>query len=113
MKFKTTKKAMKESYHHIVKIGYCNAQFLLQYEEPRAYSERAEGWACDYYDVNGVLISTGYAPLEAKNTKSNYDIVKRYDDAAQAISCNYDKTYEERKEEVYALLCEFVKEVTA
>ena len=66
-KIKATKKAMKESYNTIITIGYCNAQYLLQYENEIAYSARSEGWACDYYDINNVLISTGYAPLESKN----------------------------------------------
>jgi hypothetical protein len=108
MKFKTTKKTMRENYHYIIGTGYCNAQYLLQYEEPRAYSTRAEGWACDYYDIDKVLISTGYAPLSNSNTKCTYDIVRRYDDAAQAITGEY----EERKTATHALLQAFIKEVT-
>lgn len=112
MKFKTTKKAMQNNYNKIVSIGYCNAQYLLQYENAIAYSTRAEGWACDYYDVNGVLISTGYAPLSSKNTNSNYDMVHNYDNRARAIVYNNDLDYETRKEQVSTLLAEFIKEVT-
>jgi len=112
MKIKTTKKSMKDSYDQIVKIGYCNAQFLLKFENETAYSTRAEGWACDYYDVNGVLISTGYAPLESKNTYCNYDLVKKYDDQAREIICNYSHNWEQQQEQVKALLNEFIAEVT-
>ena len=110
-KSKTTKIAIKSRYDKIVKIGYCNAQNLLKYEESIAYSTRAEGWACDYYDINGVLISTGYAPIEGRNTHSSYDIVKKYDDQAREIACNYSLNYEQQKTQVTALLQDFIKEI--
>jgi hypothetical protein len=112
MKFKANKKEMRNNYNCIISIGYCNAQWLLKYKEPIAYSTRAEGWACDYYDIDGVLISTGYAPLTAKNTHSNYNIVRRYNEQAQEIACNYSLSYEEQKTQVNALLKEYIKEVT-
>lgn len=111
MKFKTTKRDMKDNYNYIAKIGYCNAQHLLKYEEPTAYSTRSEGWACDYYDVNGVLISTGYAPIESKNTNCNYDLVRKYDDLAEKIAYNYDLKYEDQKAQVGELLQEFISEI--
>ena len=110
MKFKTTKKAMRSAYGTILTIGYCNAQHLLNYEEPIAYSTRAEGWACDYYVVNNVLISTGYAPIDGIR---NYQLVREYDQKAEAIQYNYEKTHEERKAEIYELLVECVKKMTS
>ena len=86
-KYKVTRKAMKESYGKIIGVSYCNLQYLLRFQEPFAYSTRAEGWACDYYDVDGVLISTGYAPIDSKRTKSTYDICRKYDEAARKILC--------------------------
>ena len=112
MKFQVSKKEMRNNYDRIISIGYCDAQWLLKYEEPIAYSTRLEGWACDYYDIDGVLISTGYAPLSSKNTHSNYDIVHRYNEQAKKIACNYSLNYEERKAQVNALLKEYVKEVS-
>ena len=107
MKIKTTKKAMKD-FNKIIGIGYCNAQYLLKYEEPFAYSTRAEGWACDYYKINGVLISTGYAPLDNRNAKTDYKITRKFDDEARNIVYNYDLSYDEQKEQVTKLLHEFV-----
>ncbi len=112
MKFEVSKKEMRNNYDRIISIGYCNAQWLLKYEEPIAYSTRVEGWACDYYDIDGVLISTGYAPLTAKNTHSNYDIVHRYNEQAEKIACDCTLSYEEQKAQVNALLKDYVKEVT-
>lgn len=109
-KYKTTKKAMKESYNQIIKVGYCTLQCLLKFQEPFAYSTRAEGWACDYYDINGILISTGYAPIDGKRTKSTYDICRKYDEAARKILCEYS-LYEEQREKVNSLLMEYIKEV--
>ena len=109
-KIKTTKKSMKESYNKIIKVGYCNAQYLLQFENEIAYSTRAEGWACDYYDIEGILISTGYAPIESKNTKCNYELVKRYEDLARENVCS-DASTEDKLKVNKNLLSQFIKEV--
>ena len=111
MKYKTTKKAMKESYDRIAKIGYCNLQFLLRFQEPFAYSTRAEGWACDYYNINGILLSTGYAPIDSKRTKCTYDICKKYDSAAEKILCDYSLSQEKQKEKIDNLINEFIAEI--
>jgi hypothetical protein len=108
MKFKATKKEMKDNYYHIISIPYCNAQHLLNYLSPIAYSTRAEGWACDYYDACGVLISTGYSTIASKNAKQDYDTTRAYDDKAREI-VNGDMDYKMKPDAVYALLREFVK----
>ena len=110
-KYKVTKKSMKESYDNIARVGYCNLQYLLYYTSPFAYSTRAEGWACDYYDLDGILISTGYAPLESKRTKCNYDICRKYDMTAEKIIGDYSISIEERKEKVEKLIKDFVSEI--
>jgi len=110
MKFKTTKKEMKSRYDQIV--GISDAQYLLKFEEPIAYSTRAEGWACDYYDVEGILISAGYAPLDSRKTKCSYNLVHGYDEQARDIINDYDKSYEQQKEEVAQLLKQFIEEIT-
>lgn len=40
MKYRTTKKAIRESGAIIYKIGYCDLQFLLRFNNPFAYSGR-------------------------------------------------------------------------
>ena len=69
MKLKATKKEMRDGYYYIMSVSYCSMQSLLREQTPFAYSTRTEGWACDYYDIEGVLISEGYAPLASKNMK--------------------------------------------
>jgi hypothetical protein len=112
MKFKTTKKAIKEGYDKIVSCGYCNAQNLLKYSTPIAYSTRAEGWACDYFEINGVLISTGYAPLAPKNTKSNYNIIHEYDQRAYNIIKDTSLNYKEQESQINMLLKDFINAVS-
>ncbi len=109
MKFKATKKQMRDGYNKIISIGYCNAQNLLEHKNPIAYSAGVYGWSCDYYDIGGVLISTGYAPI---GQSPNYDIIHKYDSQAEKINHNYNLSYEERKNQVNGLLNEFISEVT-
>lgn len=103
MKLKATKKEMRNGYNQIISIGYCDAQRLLRWSNPIAYSAGNCGWCCDYHVVDGVLISEGYSPLNAKNTIDDYDLVREYEKKAHDINT---------QEEHDALLSEFVAKVT-
>lgn len=110
MKFKTTKKAIKEGYHKIISVGYCEIQHLLKGNNPVAYSTRAEGWTCDYYDIDGVCICEGYSPIASKNTKKlSYDVIRDYEVEARDISSNYG-SWEDTKQALNALLKDFIPE---
>lgn len=112
MKYRTTKKAMRESYEKILGVSYCALQSLLRFTEPIAYSTRREGWACDYYDVDGVLISTGYAPLKSRCTPhADYDLINAYEQKARKIF-ESDLPYDERKKQINSLLHEFIEKVS-
>lgn len=97
-KIKATKKEMRQNYR-ILSIGYCDAQYLLNYQSPIAYSCGQDGWHCDYYDVDGVIISTGYDTLKDKNAKCDYKVLREYEKKAQEA-----KTADETN----ALLKEFI-----
>ena len=107
IKLKATKKEMREGYYYILSAGYCSMQSLLRERQPFAYSSRAEGWACDYYDIDGILLSTGYAPLSNKNMIEDYSIIKEYENKALKID-ELCLLGEERKEKKAALLKELV-----
>lgn len=111
MKFKTTKKAIKEGYGSILGAGYCSILYLLYFTNPIAYSTRNEGWACDYYDIDGLCISTGYAPINSKNVKVSYEFIDQYENMARSIVSDYNRPYGERKKAVNELLHEFAKKV--
>ena len=111
MKFKTTKKDIRENYFRIIGIGNGQAQNLLKYESPIAYSERAEGWACDYYDIDEAVISTGYAPLKSIHATTTYAIIHSYDIRARAIidhNSALDIPYDKTKSELRTLIREFI-----
>ncbi len=108
MKIKTTKKSVKNSFLNIYKIGYCNAQYLLEGVNPFGYSSGINGWACDYYEIEGVCISTGY---NAIGELVNYDLVRKYDYKAKEIINNYDLDYQKRKNKVNKLLSKFINEL--
>ena len=114
MKFLVSKKEMREAYGTIISIGYCNAQHLLAHEEPKAYSAGGNGWSCDYYEIDGVLISTGYAPLSNKNSHATYDMIhdydKRADDCTQNLNAKNRSIW--TKDALHALLREFVAAAT-
>jgi hypothetical protein len=110
MKFKTTKKKMKDNYNTIIKVGYCSIAYLLQYEQPIAYSAGSSGWSCDYYEIDGILISTGYAPVG--NIEASYDLCHKYNVKAENVVLTRGMDWNDKKDIVRGYLKEFIKEVT-
>lgn len=120
MKFKTTSKRIKENYgqNYILSIGYCDLQFLLKYEYPKAYTSGVYGWNYDLYDIDGIAICTGYRG-QPKGKDFNYSLVRKYDDKARKIIETYNKKdtetwekYLNKKEKtIKKLLNNFIKEV--
>ncbi len=108
MKRKVTKKEINANYK-VLKVGYCTIQYLLYDMEPFAYSARAEGWACDYYDVKGIVVSTGYAPT---GTAVPYELSKKYDDKAAKVLGN-KWAWKRQQAELAKLRAEYMKEVIA
>ena len=109
MKYKASKRDINASYD-VYKVGYCTIQYLLNGIEPFAYSARAEGWACDYYDLGGnIVISTGYAPT---GTAVPYELSKKYDDKAAKVLEN-KWAWKRQQAELAKLRAEYVKEVIA
>lgn len=107
-KIKTTQKAMRENYH-IIGVGYCDAHYLLKGVDPIAYSSGVYGWQCDYYNVDGVIISTGYSYIHNKNVKIDYETIQKYENKARAL-WNNNKPYHDTKKAVNKLLSKMIKE---
>ena len=99
MKYKTTAKAVKEGYYIIISVGYCDSQSLLSYKNPVAYASGYYGWNFDVYDINGVAIVTGYRNMPSKNSKTDYKLIREYEDKSQG------KTAEEKD----VLINEFIE----
>ena len=108
MKVKTSKKSVKSAFNKIYSIGYCSAESLLDFNNPFAYSAGSYGWSCDYYNIEGVCISTGYNPI---GKSIDYDLIKKYEDKAQKIRLDYNLDYQVRKKRVNKLLVKFINEI--
>ena len=97
-KIRATKKEMRQNYR-VLSIGYCDAQYLLNYESPIAYSCGQNGWCCDYYEIDDVIISTGYDTIASKNMKDDYKLIREYEEKARQFNT---------KEEIKAVLLEML-----
>ena len=93
MKCKVAMREVRKNYRTIIAIGYCKAQALLRHETPFAYSAGVYGWSCDYYDIDGVCISTGYRPI---GRRIDYEKLQEAEKAAQKIWDNYGLDYASR-----------------
>lgn len=110
MKLKTTYKAIREEYgQKILSVGYCDLQYLLCYETPFAYSAGVYGWNCDYYDVGGVCISTGYRPI-GKHVP--HELTRRFEKQAEEWTMNWNVDSEIKKARLAKWLDEFIREAT-
>ena len=109
MKYKTTAKAIRENYgSRILSIDYCAAQELLRYETPFAYSAGVYGWNCDYYDIDGVCISTGCRPI---GKSVDYATLKSYESTANTVIHMFDswEGLEVRQKEIRKHLLAFIR----
>lgn len=110
MKTQETKKAVRESNNDIISVGYCNMQFLLNYQNPHNYNAGVYGWDCDnYYFYNyDLVISTGYRPIKG-DLKIDNKVVSEYEEKARNIINNNDLDYNKKELSVNALLHELIK----
>lgn len=110
MKFKTSMKAMNESYF-VVRFGYCEIQALLHGQEPIAYSSGVYGWNCDYYRTTfpWVVISTGYRPTGTR--LFSFNEADFYENQAKEIIYDYSIQYDERMKKLEKLLSHFYSDL--
>lgn len=99
MKFRTTRKAVKENFSKVISVGYCSLQKLLTYESPVAYTCNA-----DIYAFGNVAIITGYCPF---GDDVNYNLCREYEKRAEVLQ-DLGRPYAERKAEAEALVKEFI-----
>lgn len=108
MKVQTTKKAVKNNYSKIIRIGYCDLQTLLSLEEPFAYTAGVYGWNANIYDLNGIALVTGYRTFG--EISPSWELIEKYEQKAkEVIDLIYN--YEERKEALKTLIDSFLEEV--
>lgn len=112
MKYHTTKKEIKNNYNRILGIGYCQAHHLLKWINPVSYCSGVYGWSCDNYDIDGVMISTGYNYIGSVNMQCDYDKLKAWDKMAaelqDKLKRDHTKSWQDKKDEMQRLLIDFV-----
>ena len=112
MKFKTTQKAIKENYRNIIKIGYCELQYLLYYRNADAFTCGVYGWNADFYEVNAnTVISTGYRPIG--NIEVKRELIEEYEKMAEFYVLKHRGEFEILKNKLDLLLEEFIKKAIA
>lgn len=111
MKFKVSKKEIKGEYHKIISLRYCQANYMIYHLNPFAYSSGINGWSCDYYDIDGILISTGYGPVKSKNATASNDLIEKYDKKASKVLSSKE-SWDKRKKKLDVLLHDFITEAT-
>jgi len=102
MKIKATKKEFKGL--NVLRVSAGALQNLLMNREPFAYSSGVYGWACDYYQMNGFIISAGYNPI---GQKANYEIINAYENNARAILDNQETNHETKTLQLETLINDF------
>lgn len=108
MKKKITRNELKRYYNAVIRIGYCDAQHLLYYDDPQFYNHGVYGWNYDVYDFGNIAICTGYNPLG--NIKPSYEIIRKYEDMAKSIVLGND-SFDVKVEKVQSLRDEFIERV--
>ena len=104
-KLKTTRKAIVNATAPMMlkRCGYCELRTLLSNHSPIAYTCGVYGWNFDVYNIYGLTICTGYRGMPGETLKK----VAEYEKKASSIMAEYERSYEERTEEIEKLLKEF------
>ena len=104
MKTKITQREIKNNFSKIICIGYCDAQYLLNYISPNRYNAGVYGWNFDAYDLGGgVCVVTGYRPFG--NARVPYDELRKLE--KKACSIQYDHKIDWRKK--HAMMQKLIK----
>jgi len=102
----TKKDVLRITKGEVYSIGYCKAQYLLNYSRKVGYNAGVYGWNYDVYIVGDDTIITGYRPFKCKKIDSY--LLKKYE--AEAREAQYEEG-KDVKETVNTLLLELLKEV--
>lgn len=94
-------------YAGTLKVGYGEAQSLLRYQNAYGYNCGVYGWNFDSYDINGVVINTGYRGLVGKSV--DYELLNAYERKARALQCKCGLTYNQIKAYTNRLLNNFIR----
>lgn len=108
MKQRLTMKEVKSWNKPILKTGAYSMQRLLWFEDPVGYTAGIDGWNADIYEVEGIVIVTGYRSFG--QIQLTYEDIKPYENKAdQIIHDNTFFNHDVKKLQVQKILHEFVE----
>lgn len=106
-----TMKNIKKEYSNLISIGYCDAQYLLKFNDPSFTTSGVYGWNADIYPINNTTaIVTGYRPFG--NISPDWRLLKKYEEKAEDIIKN-ENDYNTQKRKVQKLLDKFINQLLA
>ena len=80
-----------EERNNAIKLGYCEAYYLLKAYDRIGYNSGVYGWNYDAFRINGKVITTGYRRMIGKRPAVS---VEPYENAAKELyrdlSISYD-----------------------
>lgn len=113
MKSPITKKWLKQMYSakNTIQVGYCELQWLLDnVHSADYYTYGMYGWNFDAYDIDGILITTGYRGMFGKRVPLS--LCEEYNNKARDLI--HEKGYsKETNEQLDTLLKEFLEKAVA
>lgn len=107
MKAKISKKDINNRFLNILHVHAYELSNLLYFTPAFAYSVRLEGWACDYYEIGTICLSSGDSPI---GKKANRDLEKIFEAKAKKINESNFFKLETKKKKINALLLEFANQ---
>ena len=108
-KIKTTAQEVRNAFSKIIALAPCEAIELLRAHSPMLYTYGIYGWDFDVYVVDDTAICVGVRGMPG--IRPERDLIQRYDDCARDIWDEVSRPYQERVEQVDALLRNFTDEV--
>lgn len=105
-----TKKEIIKNYNNIIRVGYCELQYLLRFKGADFYTYGVYGWNSDIYCINNnTAICTGYRPFG--NILPKREITQKYEMKAKTI-LEREKNCEKARNKIDKLLQQFINEIT-
>ena len=95
-----------KTFNTRLSIPYATLQSLLSYIQPIGYNAGIYGWNYDCYDIDGVLLMTGYRTIGKTIDRS---IINKYEKQADNLN-SQNISYEDKKKEALRLLGQFINE---
>lgn len=110
MKVRVTRKEVLSNYTNVIRIGYCDLQYMLTHRDANFYTAGIYGWNANIYEIDhATAIVTGYRSFG--DIRPSYELVKAFNDKARAIYHDMDMSHYAKCYQLDNLIAEFVEEV--